>query len=350
MQNQFEMVRLFREELELCRLLPEETAIVLTEGDVRADYADAFQLAARELGANVFEVNVPQRDMRDSRNLTGRNALTGNRPAIEALKSADMVIDLMGLLFSSEQDEITAAGARMLMVREPIEILRKMFPDRDLRRRVEHGESLLGKAKHLRITSRAGTDVEFEMGDYPVLTQYGYTDTPGRWDHFATGQVLSQGNDGRVNGQVVIMPGDLVTDFRRYVERPVTLTIRDGLVVSITGDGADAELLSGYMRSFDDPRAYAVSHIGWGLCQNAEWFHNAVTRTRDAEIGVNSLSFYGNVLFSLGPNTELGGNNDTPCHMDIPLRRSDLYLDDQPIVVDGDIVVPEMRVPGHVAH
>jgi 2,5-dihydroxypyridine 5,6-dioxygenase len=75
-----------------------------------------------------------------------------------------------------------------------------------------------------------------------------------------------------------------------------------------------------------------------------------VTRTRDAEIGVNSLSFYGNVLFSLGPNTELGGTNDTPCHLDIPLRHADLYLDDVPIVVDGDIVVPEMQVAGHVPH
>jgi len=348
MHDQFDMVRLFRDALELCRVGVGETAIVLTEGDIRADYADAFLLAARDLGASVFEINVPRRPLGESRNFTGRNALSGNRPAIEALKAADIVIDLMGLLFSSEQAEITAAGARMLMVREPLDILRKMFPDRDLRRRVEHGAMLLAASRHLRVTSDAGTSLDFEMGAYPVLTQYGYTDTPGRWDHFATGQVLSQGNDGSVNGRLVVMPGDLVTDFRRYVERPVTLTIRDGMVVSIEGDGADAALLAGYMRSFDDPRAYAVSHIGWGLCQNAAWFHNAVTRTRDAEVGVNSLSFYGNVLFSLGPNTELGGSNDTPCHIDIPLRRSNLYLDGEPIVLDGDIVVPEMRVPGHV--
>jgi 2,5-dihydroxypyridine 5,6-dioxygenase len=112
---------------------------------------------------------------------------------------------------------------------------------------------------------------------------------------------------------------------------------------------ASLTILEGYTQSFDDPRAFAISHIGWGLSENAKWFHNVITRTRDMEVGVNSLSFYGNVLFSLGPNTELGGNNDTPCHMDIPLRHADLYLDDQPIVVDGNIVVPEMRVPGHVS-
>jgi hypothetical protein len=36
--------------------------------------------------------------------------------------------------------------------------------------------------------------------------------------------------------------------------------------------------------------------------------------------------------------------------MDIPLRHSDLYLDDVPIVVNGDIVDREIQVAGHVPH
>jgi 2,5-dihydroxypyridine 5,6-dioxygenase len=229
------------------------------------------------------------------------------------------------------------------MVREPFDILTQMFPDRDLRRRVEHGERLLATARHLHITSPGGTDVTYLLGDYPVLTQYGYVDTPGRWDHFATGQVLTQACDGQVNGKVVIMPGDLITDFRRYIESPVMLDIEGGYVRRISGTGMDAELLRDYMSSFNDPRAFAISHIGWGLHRQATWFHNAVTRTRDAEIGVNSLSFYGNVLFSTGPNTELGGDNDTACHIDVPLRNATLVLDGVTIVKDGDIAVPEMR-------
>jgi 2,5-dihydroxypyridine 5,6-dioxygenase len=343
MATEYEMVTLFKEELELCAVKPGEVVMILTEGDIRADYARAFLQAARALGANAFQIGVANRVVREDKMLVGRTPIAGNRAVIDTLKQADMIIDLIGMLFSHEQNEITASGTRVLMVREPFEILRQMFPDKDLRRRIEYGEVLLAKSKHMHITSDAGTDVEYIMGDYPVLTQYGYTDTPGRWDHFATGQVLSQGCDGKVNGKVVIMPGDLITTFRRYLEQPVTLTIQDGFVTDIAGSGMDAALLKGYMESFDDPRAYAISHIGWGLCQNAKWFHNATTRTRDEEIGVHSLSFYGNVLFSLGPNTELGGTNDTACHMDIPLRNSNLVLDGVQIVKNGDIVVPEMR-------
>ena len=97
------------------------------------------------------------------------------------------------------------------------------------------------------------------------------------------------------------------------------------------------------MDSFNDSRAYAVSHIGWGLNNLADWHHMAVANPQE-EIGMDALSFYGNVLFSTGPNKELGGNNDTPCHLDMPLRDCSLYLDDTEIVRNGSIVPSEMKV------
>ena len=49
-------------------------------------------------------------------------------------------------------------------------------------------------------------------------------------------------------------------------------------------------------------------------------------------------------MFSTGPNSELGGTNDTACHLDIPMRNCSLFLDDEPIVIDGDIVVKELQM------
>jgi len=143
---------------------------------------------------------------------------------------------------------------------------------------------------------------------------------------------------------VMIMPGDTVTAFQRMIASPVRLTIEKGFVTAIEGDGMDAPLIRDYMASFRDPRAYAISHIGWGLLDSAAWFNRAITRTLPGEIGVNSLSYYGNVLFSLGPNTELGGSNNTMCHMDIPLRATSLSLDGVTIVDRGRVAVPEMAV------
>ena len=91
-----------------------------------------------------------------------------------------------------------------------------------------------------------------------------------------------------------------------------------------------------------DQKAFAISHIGWGLNEKADWHHMAVADPHK-EIGGDALAYYGNVLFSTGPNTELGGTNDTPCHVDMPLRNCTLTLDGDVIVANGDIVVPEMR-------
>jgi 2,5-dihydroxypyridine 5,6-dioxygenase len=344
-----DMVALFKAELELCKVGPDQTVAVLSEGTIRADYAQAFLAAAQELGAPAFHLNLPTRPKFGPRHQVGRTALAGNRPAIEALKLADLVIDLMGLLFSHEQNEITATGTRMLLVWEPISVLRDLFPTPDLRRRVEFGESLLRTARELRVTSPHGTDIRYAIGQYPVMTEYGYTDEPGRWDHFPSGFLLTQGNDLAVDGRVVLMPGDIINAFRRYIQSPVTLTVERGMVTKIEGDGMDAALLRQYMDSFNDHRAYAVSHIGWGLNERANWHHFAATRELNAEIGVHALAFYGNVLFSTGPNTELGGTNDTACHLDMPLRDCSLYLDNQ-LIVDGGRIVPEaMRAPGVAA-
>jgi 2,5-dihydroxypyridine 5,6-dioxygenase len=316
---------------------------------MRAEYAKASLVAAQELGATAFHVDVPAKPTFTTDQLSGKvgkTALEGNRPVIEALKKVDILIDLMGLLFSHEQNELTAAGVRVLLVVEPVNVLKQMFPNKDLRRRVEFAGNLLSSSKELRFTSPHGTDIRYGLSQYPVLTEYGYVDEPGRWDHWPSGFLLTQGNDEAVDGTVVLMPGDIIAAFRRYVQSPIKLTVKKGKVANIEGEGVDAPLMRSYIESFNDDRAYAVSHIGWGLNERANWHHTASSRENDFEIGMNGLAFYGNVLFSLGPNTEVGGTNDTACHLDMPMRNCSLYLDGKTVVENGRIAMDEMRVPG----
>src|SRR5665213_350126 len=339
------MLALFKAELSLCAVKSGEVVAVVSAGDEKSQYAQAFMHAARELGALTYQVNVPRTQGRAA-GVQGRHPLAGNVPAIESLKRADLLIDLMGLLFSKEQADIQASGTRILRVVEPLHVLKQMFPTEDLRRRVEFAKSLLESARQLRFSSAAGTDVRYGLSQYPVISEYGYTAEAGRWDHFPSGFSFTQANDGDVEGTVVLQPGDIFAAFKRYVQTPVRLTIRSGNVVNIAGDGMDAELMRAYIEGFDDPRGYAVSHIGWGLNERANWHQFASSQQLQSEYVMNALAFYGNVLFSTGPNTELGGKNDTPCHLDLPMRGCSLWLDDVPILEKGRVVHPQMRAPG----
>jgi len=339
----FDLVELFLEELRLCKVSEGEQVAILNAGTEWSDYVQALLKAAELLGAQAFNVSV-RRDLTLKAAVQGRHPFAGRGLLLDMLGRCDMVVDLVGLLFSREQLDMQKAGVRILRIMEPPHVLRAMFPTRELARRVERGREILMQARRMHITSRSGTDITYELGQYPVMSEYGYTDEPGRWDHFPSGFVFTQGNDGQVNGTVVLRQGDILAAFKRYLQSDVVLTVERGMVTRVEGSGMDADLLRTYVAGFGDPRAYAISHIGWGMNDAARWYHFESTRSLHDEHVMNALSFYGNVLFSLGPNVELGGDNDTACHMDIPMRGCSLTLDGTEIVRDGDVVHPELRV------
>ncbi|MDX6561703.1 MAG: 2,5-dihydroxypyridine 5,6-dioxygenase, partial [Gaiellales bacterium] len=40
---------------------------------------------------------------------------------------------------------------------------------------------------------------------------------------------------------------------------------------------------------------------------------------------------------------ELGGTNDTACHIDIPMRNCSVYLDDEPVLIDGEFAIDDLK-------
>ncbi|MCW6507838.1 leucyl aminopeptidase [Lichenifustis flavocetrariae] len=338
-----DMVGLFRKELELCKVKAGERIGILSEDQIRADYAAAFLVAAEELGADPFHVNIRKRP---GSFFGPGNSLRGRQAAIDALKGADMVIDLIGLLWSNEQTEITNAGPRMLLVLEPVEVLSRMLPSAESRRRVEAASRVLKGARSMHITSRGGTDVTYRLGNMRTISQYGYTDEPGRWDAWPGAFVWTGADNDGVDGTVVIDAGDMLLPFRRYASSPIALTIKAGYITDIQGGGTEGLMMRDIMRSFNDPKAYAVSHIGWGLDEKADWSFIGTHPASPLSQGQDGRAFYGNVMFSTGPNTEIGGTNHTDCHLDIPLRNCSLFLDGEPIVKHGVVLPDAMRVPG----
>jgi 2,5-dihydroxypyridine 5,6-dioxygenase len=338
-----DMVELFRKELELCKVKSGERIGILSEGRIRSDYAEAFLAAAEDLGADPFNVNIRKRP---GSFFGPGNSLRGHQAAIDALKKTDMVIDLVGLLWSQEQIEILEEGPRMLLVLEPLEVLSRMLPSRDSRRRVEAGCKILKTARELRITSAGGTDVTYKLSNFKIVGQYGYTDEPGRWDAWPGSFLWTGAREDGVDGTVVIDAGDMLLPFMRYASAPIHLTIKSGYITEIAGGGVEGALMRDFMKSFKDPKAYAVSHIGWGLDENASWTFMGTNPIGPMTVGQDGRSCYGNVLFSTGPNTEVGGTNHTECHLDIPLKDCSLYLDGRQILDSGVVVPEDMRVAG----
>ena len=337
---------LFLEEFRLCEIGRGQTVAVLSEGDQLRDYAETSLAAASALGAEVIDVNLNVEHAMDASERianVGKNPLTEHPQSLQQCCDADIVIDHMLLLFSHEQIAMQKAGARVLLVVEPEEILQRLFPNPMLRQRVEAGERRLANAQRLHFTNAAGTDVTYELGRKPILTEYGYTATAGRWDHWPSGFVFIGGDDDGVDGKIVVASGDSLLPQNIYVREPIVYTIEKGWIQDIRG-GLEAELVNAYMSSFDDDRGYGMSHVGWGMNPQAKW-HAMSPGLFPGGMGMEARSYLGNVMFSTGPNNELGGSNDTACHLDIPMRGCSLFLDDEAIILDGKMAVQGLQFP-----
>ena len=340
-----QLTQMFEHVLTLSRVDRSQSVAVLKSHYSNYRIASAAVEAAQRLGAKVYTVELPayNNDKAMGNDLTayvGQTALTGHGAAQRALMAADLVVDTMMLLHSPEQEAILKSGTRMLLVVEPPEMLARMLPNEEDKARVVAAEAVFKQAKTFKVTSRAGTEFVADLGEYPVVTEYGFADEPGRWDHWPSGFLFSWPNEGTARGKLVLDIGDVLLPFKMYVrDKPLTLEITDGFITNIIG-GFEAEYLRDYMAYFDDPEVYAISHIGWGLQPRAHWTAQGLHDNNDA-IGMDARAFYGNFLFSTGPNTEVGGPRNTPCHMDIPMRRCSVYLDDRPVVLEGDVVAPE---------
>lgn len=327
--------------LEMCNVKAGEQVTILTSDDSNAQIVSTCRIAATQLGGIITLLNLPPINgekalSRDKSGYVGKTPLAFNTTALAALKASDMIIDTMQLLFSPEQAEILETGSRMLLAVEPPEVMLRMMPTPEGKARVLAAEKILEKAKVMTVTSKAGTDFRCTVGQYPVLTQYGLADKPGRWDHWPSCFVATWPDEQTSEGVIVIDEGDILLPFKMYARDRVTLTVEKGFVTRIDG-GFTAEYMKSFMDSFNDPDAFAMAHVGWGLEPRAHWTTLGLYDP-EAGLGMDARSFAGNFLFSTGPNTEAGGTRGTPCHLDIPLRACSLSLDSIPMTIDGKVV------------
>ena len=333
-------IEAFAETFRLCGVTGGETAAVLSESQSRPVNVQLADLALQRLGAQVFHLRLttPRQTVAVPVRSTGASdAIGGLAPAVAALAASSFVADctVEGLLHAPELGAILGGGARVLMVsNEHPEILERLVPDPVLKPRVQHGAAMLEQAAEMRVTSAAGTDLAIDVSEAPAAASWGCTDGPGTIAHWPGGLCLCFPAAGTVNGTLVLDAGDVNLTFKRYLASPVRMRITDDYITDIAGDGVDAALTSSYLEAWDDPDAYAVSHVGWGMNPLARW--DAMTMYDRTQFnGTELRAFSGNFLYSTGANESAGRH--TLGHFDLPMRNCTVTLDGTTVVEAGSL-------------
>ena len=333
-------IDLFADVFARCKVAPGDACAILSETQSRPLNVQLAELALVRLGARPFHVIVPtprQTAPVPIRSTGASFALQGLGPAIGALAASVFVADctLEGLMHAAELPAILKGGARALYIsNEHPDVLERLAPSPADEQKVRAGMRLLKDAKHMSVTSPAGTRLDIRVEGARVGGVWGYTEKPGTLSHWPGGLCLCFPQPASVNGTLVMAPGDLNLTFKRYLENPVRLTIDNDYVTKIEGDSLDAELMREYFAAWGDREAYAVSHVGWGMNQRARWDALAMYDRRDVN-GTEQRAFAGNFLYSTGAN-EVAGRH-TLGHFDLPFRHCSIELDGKAVVRDGKL-------------
>ena len=345
MTTEWRYIEAFAAHFARCGLVPGEVVAILSETQSRPSIVETARLAAQSLGGQVLDLVVPTPRSAHPvpiRSTGASQALAGNRAAIAALSTCDLVIDctVEGLLHAPELGQVLDGGARVLMIsNEHPDTYDRLGWDPDLPRRVDLGHARLRAASELRATSPAGTDLTVRLAGGFSAGSTGLTGGPGSIAHWPGGLVLVFPAAHTVSGRIVMVPGDLNLTFNLYLRSTVELTIEDDHIVDIRGDGLDAELFSSYLASFGDRESHATSHVGWGMNTGARWDALELYDKRETW-GTELRAFAGNFLYSTGANETAG--RFTAGHFDLPMRHCTVTLDDVAVVESG-VLVPDLR-------
>jgi 2,5-dihydroxypyridine 5,6-dioxygenase len=316
------------------------TVALISETQSRPVLIQLSELALYDLGADFCMLQMPTPPQTAPVPVKGTGtslAIAGNRAAIEAMKTVDVIVDctVEGMIHAPEWPEIEESGTRILVIcNEHPEILERCEPTQALGSKVTLGIEMLREAQEMRITSAAGTDLCVDLRGAPCGGTPGFGTDPGAVAHWPGGLCLAFPGPGTVNGRIVMDVGDMNLTFKSYLTGQIDFVVENDFVTAIKGDGLDAQLFRDYMEAWDDPQAYGFSHVGWGMNPAARWVSGALYDKRDMQ-GVEFRAWAGNFLWSTGANQYAG--RFTEGHFDLPMRNCTISLDGIDVVKSGKL-------------
>ncbi|MDI9461257.1 MAG: aminopeptidase [Saccharofermentanales bacterium] len=194
--------------------------------------------------------------------------------------------------------------------------------------------SLTEKTKHMRITTPAGMDIEFEnmpgreLGVADGIVNKGEV-------RMLPGQIGWAPNFETING-VIVVDGIMSPAVNGPLDQPIKMYVEKGKVVKIEG-GASAKQLESWLKSFNDPNMYNVAHASYGLGPFAELSGNIC---EDERIWGCSEWGFGNIGAVL-TIPDIPEGIPAASHTDGVCLNSTVYLDGELLFKDGEIVGPD---------
>lgn len=184
----------------------------------------------------------------------------------------------------------------------------------------------LGKAKIMRLTTAAGTDIAGEVTNRPVQYETGLFREPGTFAALPNSELNISPIEGTAEGIVVADVRIMSIGVTR--REPVKITVKGGRVAEVEG-GVMADMFKESLESFQDQTAYNAAEFGLGLNPQA----------RQYSTNLEDLGRLGHGHLGIGSNYAIGGKILAPCHIDAIFRDVTVEFDGETVWDKGDLLI-----------
>jgi len=198
---------------------------------------------------------------------------------------------------------------------------------------------MTAKARKMRITTPAGTDVTFENVPGRPINSEGWTTKAGVIT-FLLGQIGWAPKEDSINGTIVFdgsFSGGGEAEIGKLRE-PIYLSIEKGRIKNISG-GAEADFVKGWIERLGDPKMYDIAHVCYGFNPGARL---SGLCTEDERVWGSTEWGFGNQ----GPNYH-GTRGAAVTHFDGTCLNSSVWLDDEQIMDCGKLLHPKLADLAH---
>ncbi len=320
---------------ELCRVKKGESVLITIDSIMDFKPAEEIAKAAEAIGAKVM---VAWHSTPKGYGEVGEKYLPSS--LMEAIPATDVWIELNNqwLLYNSAWTKAMNNGkTRYLFIggldRERITRCIASV-DIELQEKFQNKVvELTKKARKMRITTPAGTDVSFENVPERPVTNELRADTPGA--HFLLGQIGWAPLEESINGVIVFdgsFSGGGDADLG-VLSHPIELVVKEGKIVEINGQ-EEAKFVRKWLEKLDDPRMYYLAHVCYGFNPGAKL---SGLCTEDERVwGSTEWGFgYQGPMFK-------GKLGEAVSHADGICLNSTVWLDDELLMEEGYVVHPEL--------
>ena len=311
------------QQFELCGVTEGSYVVVLTDNLVTDQVQASNKDGLKKLGCR-FDIFNIQWDQKETTSVKLQSeGLRG------ALIQADLVIDLTNNLTNEMIENSLLVQKRILCIKtSEFEPYSHSMTSAGVLHRSNRIHTLLHNTDHISINSEAGTNLVFSIDALKYDTYTGVPEQEGDLAIWPTGYVNFSADATGLEGEIVLMPGDIVNDALHLVKNPVVLQIRGGNIVEIVGESSDANLLKAQLESFlDREHAYMMKGFSIGLLYfRGDYFSGPFDPKKVSAVDATLRGGWTTLIFG----------NDVANSLSVTLTSPNLLFDNVEIFLKGD--------------